>query len=320
VKPNGPPLDPPDGITHHPFMRLLNPGIGTVTHAAFAPTGRHLVLTGEKGFAVGEWPAVAVGRAAFHVEPTEEKLIQAAWHPDGTMFAAGGVDCVAQVWDTRPRLRKELVLFAGQDQEGMKTAVAFSPDGAYLALGDGWAGEASRVLMVRVATWTLVDRIELHQDMVGALAFTRPDTLVSGGADRKVVAQRLDDALSEPRMVEVAAQVQGLAVGGGNLAVAFGGRVAVWPIDADGFPRPTETPNCRGHTRKVKGIAFSADGRLLVSTGDDGTVRFWEPTTGICRTALDPHIDKLRTVAVSPDGLTVVAAGDSGTVVVLDAE
>ena len=166
----------------------------------------------------------------------------------------------------------------------------------------------------------VVDQIELHENQVGALAFTRPDVLVSGGADRKVIVQRPEDALAEPRTFDVAAQVQGLAVGDGALAVAFGSRIVVWPLDADGFPQPANAPTRRGHTPPVKGITFGSDGRFLVSAGEDGTVRFWDPASGAVRSALELGIGGLRTVAVAPDGLTVVAAGDSGTVVVLDAE
>jgi WD40 repeat protein len=35
----------------------------------------------------------------------------------------------------------------------------------------------------------------------------------------------------------------------------------------------------QGHTGAVRGVALSADGKLLVSGGFDGTVRLWEPST-----------------------------------------
>ena len=73
-----------------------------------------------------------------------------------------------------------------------------------------------------------------------------------------------------------------------------------------------------GHDVDVNGVAFSADGSMLATTGDDGALKLWDPTTG----------DNLWTFAgsgavwnpsFSADGSLVAAAwGDEGKVRVFD--
>jgi WD40 repeat protein len=72
---------------------------------------------------------------------------------------------------------------------------------------------------------------------------------------------------------------------------------------------------CKGHTGRVLSVAFTPDGKKVISGGVDRMVRIWDPATGkqvreltICDASEpDPRVTSL---AVSPDGKTVaVAAG-----------
>jgi hypothetical protein len=72
-----------------------------------------------------------------------------------------------------------------------------------------------------------------------------------------------------------------------------------------------ETTGPAGHVGPIIATAMTADGRLLVSAGDDRTVRLWNTVTGtLLRTFRAPA--GVATITTTPDELRVIAALDDG--------
>jgi WD40 repeat protein len=87
----------------------------------------------------------------------------------------------------------------------------------------------------------------------------------------------------------------------GRMATASDKMVRVWSAG----DKPQELAH---HTHPVMGLAWSRDGRMLVSASDDRSVILWNLDTGKPLKQIDGVTD-LQTVALSPDGKMVAAGG-----------
>src|SRR5437764_452934 len=90
------------------------------------------------------------------------------------------------------------------------------------------------------------------------------------------------------------------------LGIAWLGLVMTAPLSAQ------QSVTLKGHTDAVWSVAFSADGKRIVSGGRDQTVRVWDAQTGVEPRSLKGHTDWVNSVAFSPDGKRIASGSGGG--------
>lgn len=64
----------------------------------------------------------------------------------------------------------------------------------------------------------------------------------------------------------------------------------------------------RGHTKEIKSVTFSPDGRYIMSLSADSTIRIWDVETGKCIRKLKEHTNYFDNAVFSPNGKRIASA------------
>ena len=99
----------------------------------------------------------------------------------------------------------------------------------------------------------------------------------------------------------------------GNRLAAAGDDVYIfWTDHQNGTRRLLRT--LREHAGRVIAVAWSPDGGTLATGGIDGTVRLWNPNSGVNYAVLRGHTEAIASAAFSPDGTTLVSGSADETI------
>jgi WD40 repeat protein len=223
--------------------------------------------------------------------------------PDVSSLASAGDDGTVRFWDVasrrltatrwgHPRSREPE---ASNDPSQFVRAIAYSPDGLLVASGGYqvvriWeAGSAVEKSMLSVAEGT-----------VTALAFSPRGTTLSAGTEGAIYRWDVESLVPRSTPVTVDGRVNGLRYSAdGRLLAAATEHGAILfpespepppeerkamidrPLARSFFAPPRGGPlHLKGHIGGVTGIALAPNGETVVTCGEDGTLRLWNPQSG----------------------------------------
>jgi WD40 repeat protein/DNA-binding SARP family transcriptional activator/ABC-type cobalamin/Fe3+-siderophores transport system ATPase subunit len=262
----------------------------------------------------------ATGRRRRVLTAHSAAVTRLAFSRDGAALASVSDDRTAILWDVATGKMRETL----RGHAGSVTGVAFSPDGRTLYTS---SLDDSVIAWDLTRTRGLTRRLTHTAGPIVGVAFSPRDPNLLALAQRQGPVTLWDLA----KHVRVGNPLD--VTGGSENAMAFSpdGRTLA-AADADGtvvlfdvatharVGRPLHPPygpiTAEFQSRDINGIAFSSDGRLLATAGNEGSVVVWDLTRRApIGHPLRPGGYLVTAVAFSPDGRTLASGVDSGAVV-----
>jgi WD40 repeat protein/serine/threonine protein kinase len=325
--------------------RTLNGHTQPIYSLSFSRDGKRLASAGVDS-SVRLWDADG-GKELQKCEGHKDGIHCVALSPDGSLILSGGIDKTVRLWDAATG--KELRQLIGNPTQVL--SMAFSPDGrSAVTSADGMGAKfnssESLLRLWDVGSGKEVRRYEQFQGRTGQISFS-PDGRKFICADSsglnvwdtdtgkllKLSNRAMNSGVFSPNgryllgsvatspfhvsfwEADTGRELRNLAANAGRVAFLPDGRRAlfssgntlrIWDTESNVEIRPE-----LGNKANVNSIAFSWDGRLLLSAGEDSYMRLWDLKSSPASVRHTLRIGGHNTFIadISPDGRYAIARG-----------
>jgi WD40 repeat protein len=269
---------------------------------AFSPDGRLMASGGAEagGGLVMLWN-VASAQRIHQFQGHTDWVWSVAFSPDGKELASTGSDGTIRRWDVaQGRLLKTI-----DTAQAPKHWLAYSRNGRELITSE--SGGTLRV-------WERTSGAESRAQRLGPSVFFQPalsaaGRLIVAGIDRSIVLVEYPTLKTIRRFPAspVYGPVIAISPDGQRIASVDSNHVYLSTLDG------TRIGTC-DHAGSVESVAFSPDGRTLVTGDMNFEEHLWDVERCERRATFRGHDQFVEEVRFSPDGKTIASASDDGTV------
>jgi WD40 repeat protein len=275
----------------------------------------------------------------FQLDGHTDAIYSVAFSPkEPKVLASGSRDKSVKIWDLKTLTSRTSPIYDLMRHDSAVTTVSFSRDGLMVA-----SGSLDRI----VKLWNLKSdgswesSIGFHKDEIRCVRFcpaecayqlaTSSEDWFSNHKTIKLWGPKKGDPGGpkeewvevEPMTFTHEGEIWGLAFSPDGKLMASGsctgnpmgndpGTIKLWDIR-----NATSTKLPQKHTRGIRSLSFSHDGKFLISGSSDETIKLWEVET---RSLLDSSAlgNDVYAVAFSPVAMVVAAANFSGLIRIFD--
>ncbi|KAF3072290.1 hypothetical protein CFAM422_005381 [Trichoderma lentiforme] len=264
------------------------------------------IASGNTGGKIKIWDARHGNALHKTIQAHEKRINSIAFSRDEKCLVSGSDDSTFKIWsvETGSHLKSLGCTWPIR-------AVAFSPDGSFIAAGFGhhvrvWESEpgAPRYVM------------NGHEETVYAIAFSPQGRLVSASHDANIQLWDIEGSVSNdtnaPSESPSCSLVNFMTMSpdGKYLASVSGYYIYLW----DGMTGMPMDVHELFQERQVSSISFSPDGKYLVTSSTDGIVRVWDVAKGSIYRSFEGHSRNGTSATFSPDGNSIASSSYDKTV------
>ena len=302
----------------------INAEQGNLVAGGFSREGNEIATAGSRD-SITIWDAVTGEKLTTqpgHKLGVLDGVGAMAVSPTGNVFATSGDgDSQVKIWDFKTgRAINTYNLRRTNDRQGaFAYQMAFSPDGKSLAVliqpdqRNPASGLSTLMYIPHYVKFLDVNTGEetykIDADDPRAIAFAPDGKTFAAGSGKDVTLWDLEKGQPIKTSTLERGWVRRMAFSPDRKTLAVAGDDIIL-LDA---VQLSEKALMRGHTDFISSLAYSPDGKLLVSASKDRTARVWDTANYKTLAVLKGHIEELSSVTFSADGKRLLTTGLEGT-------